>query len=147
METRHMTKEQANDVLPTNFDGAIARGDELTLLGDYGAALTLLESLGAEPPCNKEQNRRILRAKARTWVARGYPQRAKECIHKACALPREDMNEQQTLILEIHDAFVTIVACGEEIENDELLSQVRKLLSTMGVLISFSTDAVGSDRD
>ena len=57
------------------------------------------------------------------------------------------MNEQQILILEIHDAFVTIVACGEELENDELLSQVRKLLSTMGALISFSTDAVGSDRD
>ena len=142
-----MTKKQANDGLPINFDGAIARSDELTLLGNYDAALTMLESLGTDLPCNKEQNGRILRAKARTWVARGYPQRAKECIRKACALPREEMNEEQILTLEIHDAFVTIVACGEELENDELLSQVRKLLSTMGALISFSTDAVGSDRD
>ena len=118
METLHMTKEQANDGLPTNFDGAIARSDELTLLGDLDAALTLPKLLEANTPCNKEQNRRILRAKARTWVARGYPQRAKECIRKACALPQEDMNEQQTLLLKIHDACVTIVACGEELEND-----------------------------
>lgn len=146
MESRHLTEEQANDGLPTHLDGAIARSDQFTLLGDYDAALAMLESLGTDSPCSTEQNRRILRAKARTWVARGYPQRAKECMRKACDLPREEMNEQQILILEIHDAFVTIVACGEELENDEILSQARKLLSTMGALISLSTEVVGSDR-
>ena len=141
-----MTEELANDDLSTHFDATIARSDELMLLGDYDAALVILESLRSNSPCTTEQNREVLRAKARIWVARGYPLRAKECMRNACDLPREMMNRQQNLILDVHAAFVTIVACGEELENDEILFQARELLSHMGALESFSCAAVGSDR-
>ena len=141
-----MTEELANDDLPTHFDGAIARSDDLMLLGDYDAALAKLESLRTDSPCTIEQNREVLRAKARIWVARGYPQRAKECMRNACGLPREMMNRQQILILDVHAAFVTVVACGEELENDEILFQARKLLSHMGALETFNFASVGSDR-
>ena len=67
-------------------------------------------------------------------------------MRQACALPREKMNRLQILILEVHAAFVTIVACGEEVEDDEVLLQARELLSPMQALTSFSTEAVGSDR-
>ena len=146
MEKRDMTEELADRGPPTYFDGAITRSDELMLLGDYDAALAILESLGIESPCTIEQDREVLRAKVRTWVARGYAQRAKECMRKACALPREKMNRLQILILEVHAAFVTIVACGEEVEDDEVLLQARELLSPMQALTSFSIEAVGSDR-
>lgn len=88
MEKRDMTEELADRGPPTYIDGAITRSDELMLLGDYDAALAILESLGIESPCTIEQDREVLRAKVRTWVARGYAQRAKECMRKACALPR-----------------------------------------------------------
>ena len=143
MQKRDMTE---NHGLPAHFDGAIAHSDGLMLLGDYDAALAILDSLGTDSPCTIEQNREVLRAKARIWVARGYPQRAKECIWKACALPREKMNRQQILILEVHAAFVTIVACGEELEHDDALFQARELLSPMRALTSFSFEAVGFDR-
>ena len=141
-----MTGELASQGLPTHFEGAIARSDELMLLGDYDTALATLESLETDSPCTIEQTREVLRAKARTWVARGYPQRAKECIRRACALHRENMNLQQILPLEVHAAFVTIVACGEELENDEVLFQGRELLASMRALRSFSVEEVGSDR-
>ena len=141
-----MTEELAGQPLPAHFDHAIARSDELMLLGDYDAALSILESLERDSPCTIEQNREILRAKARTWVARGYPQRAKECMREACALPREALNQQQILILEVHAAFVIIVACGEEPEDDEVLFQARELLCPMPALTSFSPEAVGSHR-
>ena len=76
MEDREMTGELANQGLSNRFEGAIARSDKLMLLGDYEAALATLESLETDSPCTIEQNREVLRAKARTWVARGYPQRA-----------------------------------------------------------------------
>lgn len=94
------------------------------LLGDYDAALTILESLGIESPCTIEQDREVLRAKARTWIARGYSKRARECMRKACALPWEK-SRQQILMLEIHPASVTIVACGEEVEDDKFYSRLE----------------------
>ena len=141
-----MTGESANDDLPTHFDAAIARSDKLMLLGDYVAALVILESLTTDSPCTIEQNQEVLRAKARIWVARRYAQRAKESMRNACDWPREIMNRQQIQIPDIHTTFVTIVACGEELENDKILFQARELLSPMGAPESCSFAAVGSDR-
>ena len=67
-------------------------------------------------------------------------------MRKACALPREKMDQLQILILEVHAAFVTIVACGEEVEDDEVLLQARELLCPMQAPRSFNFDAVVSDR-
>ena len=44
------------------------------------------------------------------------------------------MNRQQILMFGTHTAFVIIVACREEVENDEILFPAREQLSPMGAL-------------
>ena len=56
----------------------------------------------------------------------GLPEDIRGESESACiglALGKDD--GKQVLVLEVYAAFVTIVACGEELENHEILFQAR----------------------
>jgi hypothetical protein len=125
-----------------NVQSIIARCDELSLLGQYKSALDLLGPLIDDSTLTAREILDVLRATAQVFVLRGYPRAAKECIEKALGLPSDKLDKHQLLVLNIHNAFITIVGCGEELENDECLCQGRYWLESLETFDAFERQAV-----
>jgi hypothetical protein len=140
-----LNKEESGDGLELhNVQIILAQCEELSLLGQYKAALDLLGPLTDDLTLRTSEMVDVLRATSQIFVLRGYPQTAKECIQNALTLDHSQLEKHQILALNVHHAFITIVACGEELENDECLHQAEEWLKSLKTLDAFNREAVSS---
>ena len=141
----NLNEEESGDMLKLhNVQSVLGHCEELSLLGQYKAALDLLGPLIDDSTLTTCEMLDVLRATGQILVLRGYPQIAKECIKKALTLDHNQLENHQILALNVHHAFITIVACGEELENEKCLHQAEEWLKTLKTFDAFNREAVSS---
>jgi hypothetical protein len=116
---------------------------ELTLVCHYDKALSILDTLIERADIHPTDKIELYRAAARTLFARGFPVVAKDCIQKALGCFAEHPVDNIRLPLLVHNAFVTFVGCGDDLNDDGCLSEVETLLASRNAIEDFDIDDVG----
>jgi len=122
---------------------ATLRCRELTLVNHYDEALSILDNLIERADIHPTDKIELYRAAARTLFARGFPIVAKDCIQKALGCFAEYPVDNIRLPLLVHNALVTIVGCGNDLNDDGCLTEVETLLSSRNAIEDFDIDEVG----
>ena len=122
--------------------GILAQCEDLNLTGHFDSALKLLEPLLEDASIPVETLVEVHRTAARILAARGFSQAAEECSKRACTISAGNLNQQQLLSRDVHQAYVIIVVCGGILEDDIPLVRAQSFLNQLRDLDRYDRDAV-----
>jgi hypothetical protein len=126
-----------SSTVPEPLDQATERGEicnalnnsaELLLLGHFEDALSVFVPFHERGKLSAAHAVAVARAEARVFTSRGYPFRAQNVLLEIKEAFHQYLDELSALELSVHLAFVTIVGCGEALENDSVLQEGQDIL-------------------
>ena len=136
------------DSLPSRPPGSqttqdiLIQCEDLALIGHFDEVLKILEPILEDTYIPVETQIEAHRTATRILTARGFPRAAEECILKACTINSESLSQQRLLSRDVHRAYVTIVTCGDNLEDDGFLDHAQDLLNQLHDIAEYDRDAV-----
>lgn len=109
---------------------AISRSRNQALHGDFDGALATLDAALELQGILDDDKIQVYREAARVLMRRGFPLPAKNCLDQAIAIPipasRLADAQRSRLPLLVHRAYVSIVGCGDEADEQAILAEAQQ---------------------
>ncbi|KAG7283968.1 hypothetical protein NEMBOFW57_010326 [Staphylotrichum longicolle] len=109
---------------------AISRSRHQALHGDFDGALATLDAALEFQGILDDDKIQVYREAARVLMRRGFPLPAKNCLDQAIAIPipasRLADAQRSRLPLLVHRAYVSIVGCGDEADEQSILADAQQ---------------------
>lgn len=112
---------------------ALNRSAELLLLGRFKDALSVFAPFHERDNLSAADAVAVARAEARVFVSRGYPRLAQNVLLETKQAFHQHLDELSALGLSVHLAFVTIVGCGEALEDESVLQVGQDTLDELEI--------------